>query len=202
MSNKETIGKKILQDLHMGMSDNALMEKYRLSYGELRGLYKSLFDAGQLKPADGPERVTSPSVGGSPGRTRRTSRRNGSVYDSSFMLPPDLDEDSRKTDRYDVDFDMPVYEAQRPEIQGRVVDITETGAQLTGVRAEVGSAITVVALGDTFSDIAPFEFQALCKWIKEEEPDGNCTGGFEITEISEESLFELRKLIQSIDLGI
>lgn len=199
MSNTETIGNKILQDLHVGMSDNALMEKYRLSYSELRGLYKSLFDTGLLGPAHEPELMTSQSVAGPRGLS---GRRIFSGSDSSFLLPPDLDENNRKTDRYDLDFDMPVYEAERPDIQGRVVDITENGAKLTGVHAEVGSAITIVALGDTFGDIAPFEFQALCKWIEDKEPHGNCTGGFEITEISEESLLELRKLVRSINLGI
>ncbi len=203
MTESESVRTELLHDLHTGMSDNALMEKYRLSYAQLRDLYKDLFDAGLLRPEKGSESMSlqhpmGPNVGSEvmiPGNEFRPP-------DSSRIVQRELYDDKRNEDRYDLDFDMPVYEISQPEVQGRVVDITERGARLSGVRAEVGEALTLVALGDTMSDIAPFEFQARCKWISDNEDETDGVSGFEITEISDESLNELRKLIHSIDLGI
>jgi hypothetical protein len=48
MSEKEQIATKVLRDLCSGMEDTDLMEKYELSYLELRGLYQELFRAGLL----------------------------------------------------------------------------------------------------------------------------------------------------------
>lgn len=202
MTESESVSTELLHDLHTGMSDNALMEKYRLSYAQLRDLYKDLFDAGLLRPEKGSESMSlqhpmGPNVGSEviPGNEVRPP-------DSSRRVQRELYDDKRNEDRYDLDFDMPVYEISQPEVQGRVVDITERGARLSGVRAEVGEALTLVALGDTMSDIAPFEFRARCKWISDNEDKTDGVSGFEITEISDESLSELRKLIHSIDLGI
>ena len=54
MSEKEQVARKVLRDLCSGMQDSALMEKYKLTYFELRSLYKELFDAGLLL---GPDRA-------------------------------------------------------------------------------------------------------------------------------------------------
>ncbi|MDQ7785267.1 MAG: hypothetical protein RDU20_20445 [Desulfomonilaceae bacterium] len=197
MTESESLETKLLHDLHTGMTDNALMEKYRLSYAQLRSLYKDLFDAGLLKPQHGSLMM---SVRNSKG-ARPGSRLPGSGP-SRGMIRAEGGDEQREADRCDLDFHMPIYEIGRPEVHGRVVDITERGARLSGVRAEVGQSLTLVALGDTLGDIAPFEFRALCKWNDHGVYDGDGVGGFEITEISDESLGELRKLIQSIDLGI
>lgn len=201
MTDFKTLGIHILQDLHMGLTDNALMEKYHLSYTELRSLYKELFDKGMLRPAEETELVPLPERDARDRLSREVGRTGDSYPEDSAQLPDGRDTDTRSEERYHLDFDMPVYEADRPDVQGRVVDITETGAKLAGVPAEIGKATTFVALGDTFGDIAPFEFGARCRWLREEH-DGECISGFEITEISEDGLRELKKLVQSIDLGI
>ena len=201
MPDSEQLENQILQDLHRGLTDNALMEKYAVSYAELRGLYKELFDSGRLTPASEKELLPLPRTSGSNRMTQRIPPPHYRCQESFPMRSEKGEKDHREDDRHHLDFEMPIYEAERPEVQGRVLDITEKGAKLTGLRAEVGEAINLVALGDTFGDIAPFEFKARCRWMKQEY-GGHWTSGFEITEISEEGLRELRKLVQSIDLGI
>ena len=202
MTESESIRSELLHDLHTGMTDNALMEKYHLSYARLRGLYKDLFDAGLLKPEQGSEEATLPQPKSPRVWSERIAGNEFGHSDPTSVVEREALGDKRKCDRHGLDFHMPVYEISQPEVQGRIVDITERGARLSGVRAEVGEALTLVALGDTLGDIAPFEFRALCRWIGQGEEESQEVSGFEITEISDENLGELRKLIQSIDLGI
>lgn len=58
--------KEVLKDIKAGMLDNALMNKYELSPGQLKSLKKKMVDAGYLKPPK-PEEVApaaeSPIVG-------------------------------------------------------------------------------------------------------------------------------------------
>ncbi len=198
----ESVRARLLDDLHMGMTDNALMEKYRLSYAELRSHFKDLFDAGLLGPEEGSELMSLPRARSQSVWRERIGGNEVRRPDPARGFQREVGNDKRKDDRYDLDFDMPVYAIGQPEVQGRVVDITESGARLTGIHAQIGEALTIVALGDALSDIAPFEFQAQCIWIGEPEDQGAGVSGFEVTAISDESLGELRKLIRSVNLKI
>ncbi|MFH1115653.1 MAG: PilZ domain-containing protein [Pseudomonadota bacterium] len=202
MPRSKSVRTRLLNDLHMGMTDNALMEKYRLSYSELRSHFKDLFDSGLLRPEEGSELMSFPRRNSQSVWRERIGGNEARRPDPARGFQTEVSNDKRKDDRYDLDFDMPVYAVGQPEVQGRVIDITESGARLWGVQAHVGEALTIVALGDTLSDIAPFEFQATCIWTDGRDDEGTGVGGFEITAISDESLEELRKLVRSINLKI
>ena len=80
-----------------------------------------------------------------------------------------------------------------------ILDITEKGLQLTGLLAEVGQYRSLLIRADEFHDIFPFAFDALCKWVEYE--DGENGVGFEIVDISETGLNELRKLIRLLTIN-
>jgi hypothetical protein len=60
VSKKKINAKEVLKDIKAGMLDNALMNKYELSPGQLKSLKKKLVDAGFLKPPE-PE-VVAPAA--------------------------------------------------------------------------------------------------------------------------------------------
>jgi hypothetical protein len=107
----------------------------------------------------------------------------------------------RETDRYVLDFDIPVYEEGSSEIQGRVHDITEKGIGIRGLSLKVDEVKTLVVLGDAFGVVAPFELRAICRWSGLDGNDGQYAAGFQILEISNEAMEELRKLIKLIAFG-
>jgi uncharacterized protein (DUF433 family) len=165
--------KEILQDISMGLSNDQLMEKYRLSPAMLQKVCKKLLDA----------RVVT----------------RDQLF-SSFLEATIVGDVIRDRPRSYLDFDLPVYEAQHPEIVGRLRDISEDGVGLEGIESKIGAIQKFVVLGDLFGEIAPFEFQARCRWFTQAQAGETCIGGYEITQISEEANLELDKLIRLVTL--
>jgi len=178
MFQRDALADNVLRDLRAGMDDTALMDKYQLSYMELRTLYHELFNAGRLLPSqpngDLPEREES--------RPRRIE-----------VL--ELASSRRELDRYRLYFDISVYELDRPEVVGTVCDVTENGLGLVGVAAEVDEVKTLVVEGDTFCDVAPFEVQARCCWTEKDHETDEVRAGFVITDITTYDRRQLDKLI-------
>jgi hypothetical protein len=204
MRGDQELRRRILSDLCSGMHDTALMEKYGLSYGELRSLYKDLFDTGLLTPA----RISTFAKNNDSPNDRISDHRHASTGKalhssaSLFRSATESAKDRRRRHRYHTTtIQIPVYDRDKPEIHGLIREINETGARLAGLEAEVGDVRTIVALGDTTGEIAPFEFQARCRWTETSAADGRQVTGFEITDISDENLHQLRKLIDAAVWG-
>ena len=85
-------------------------------------------------------------------------------------------------------------------MEGWITDITEEGLQLTGMPAEVGQSRSLLIRADEFHDIFPFAFDAKCKWVHTDDVNETLVG-FEIVDISETGLEELRKLIQLLTIN-
>jgi uncharacterized protein (DUF433 family) len=64
--------------------------------------------------------------------------------------------------------------------------LTRAGVGILGITAQIGEVKTIVVLGDKFGLVAPFEFQAECRWTGTQEPHGDPCAGFRITEISDQ----------------
>jgi hypothetical protein len=168
--------REIVSDIKGGMTDPQLMSKYQIDRTALQALFKKLLD---LKA------VTRDTLFGEVGLDHGTS------------VPANI----RESSRYVLDFDIPVYEVGFPETQGRVHDITEKGVGIRGLHHKVNDVRTLVVLGDAFGVVAPFEFRAICRWSAMDEQEGKYAAGFQIGDISESSLEELRKLIKLIAFG-
>lgn len=167
--------RQFLKDVQSGMSKPALMEKYGISSRTLQRLCKKLLEARAL-----PHEHSEWELG----------------MESTTMVQENI----RKVQRNYVDFDLPVYEENDPEIHGKVRDITEEGVGILGLETGVDQVKKLVILGDFFGEVAPFEFEATCRWAKRIGPLGELRAGFQITFISEPDLRELRKLIHLIML--
>ncbi|HMK37075.1 MAG TPA: PilZ domain-containing protein [Desulfomonilaceae bacterium] len=220
MAARRVRAKEVLQDIRSGMDDPALMEKYHLTPQGLQKLFKDLVGAGLW-----PERrhVNAKDVlrdiRSGVGRTELMEKHGLSfrglqalvtlLVDAGVVKRNELYGELRLADdtvvpaeirafeRYYLDFETPVYESGSPELCGKVLDITEVGVGLTGIEAEVNEIKRLVVLGDPFGEAAPFEFNAKCRWTSREK-DGACIAGFQITDIAENDLEELRKLINLV----
>ncbi|MEW6350347.1 MAG: PilZ domain-containing protein [Thermodesulfobacteriota bacterium] len=162
--------KDILADINAGFSNAALMEKYCLSAKGLRSALSQLVEAGCLASDD----VTT-------------------------ALPEDyhqtLSDLMRKQDRYYIDFELLVCEADNPENRGVLRDINEEGLRVSGISAAVDEVTVLVILGDEFGGIGPFEVEAQCKWTRKQAKTLAPQAGFRITRASGESQDALRRLI-------
>lgn len=96
-----------------------------------------------------------------------------------------------------IPYSVPVFEKKDLKKKGMLRDITENGLGIRGLRTEVGETKTFVIAPTDFLDIDPLVFDAQCRWTKRDR-NGEYLAGFEITDISEPSLRELRKLIRFI----
>jgi Mor family transcriptional regulator len=166
---------KILADVQAGLNESELMRKYELSEEALKQVSKKLLDArGKRTRAQGPE--------------------------TCIIEPTDLLATGEFV-RHDVDFELPVYEANRPEIHGMVRDISEEGVSVEGIEAKEGDLKTLVILGDEFGEVSSFEFEGYCRWCFADPTDATVVSGFAIHKISERDRLELRKLIRVLTVG-
>jgi len=219
---------EVLKDIRTGMDENALRLKYKLSINGLKMLYKKLIEAGVLQPDLSPVRRRLNLKEILSDITRGVSQADlMEKYDlSAEMLrkvsqkllaargirtvadgPDTVIEEcpdyiaTRELVRHEVDFDLPVYEASRPDMHGMVQDVSEEGLGLAGIQANVGDVKTLVVMGDEFGEFSSFEFQGYCRWGFTDAEDGTSLTGFAISKISKSDLEELRKLVRLVTLG-
>jgi len=163
-----------VDDIRSGMSQVALMEKYGLSSRGLVSAYRKLVDAGILEPEEAPENLERDEV--------------------------EVVEELRQEARCYLDFELPVIDVGSSDVQGRIRDITVGGLGVIGVPAEVDEVKTFMVYHEKFALIKPFLIEARCRWAKREGQNGHCVAGFEITNMSEKDLEQLRKLVKIISL--
>jgi hypothetical protein len=174
---KRQIGlRNFINDIRRGLTRIDLTDKYGLTSRELHRAFGKLVEVGAVAVSELPEKLPSQYV----------------------TLAQD---NIRDLFRQEIDFELPVYEATEPDVFGKIRDITLEGVGLTGVKARVGEVKRFVALGDYFGAVGPFEFEAKCRWFKRGTSERGYFSGFQITDISEEDIRELRKLIRVISIG-
>jgi hypothetical protein len=169
---REIIAKDFVNDLRSGMNDSELRGKYNLSAQGLQSAFKKLLEVKAVR--------TSEVFG-------RVSLEDDTVAIATTRLLP----------RDELEFPFPIYlcEGTRPTVKGVIKDITEKGLKLSGIEAKLDEVKTFAIPSDKFSQVDPFAFRAICRWVDE---DG-CTG-FQIVQISERGTGELQKLIRFLTL--
>lgn len=166
---------KILGDIHAGMGDVPIMEKYGLSprlYGRIldrlrnAGAISSDHLAGRLSASDSP----------SDNSEKRAQKRN-------YVLYP-----------------IAVYDANNPVNYGALNDITETGFQVQGMNVEVDEIGTYMIRSDALAVHSPFTLDAICRWVRMDEETRQLISGFEIAAIPREGQKELSRLIELVSV--
>ena len=176
MRQKRTIkAKEIVSDIRSGMINRQLMDKYDVSLAKLQNIFRMLLDAHALEQRELEPLLSIPHERLDIGKRRRLER--------NFVFVR-----------------LPIYDLENLVNGGEVVDITETGFQVTGIATKAGEIKEFLIQADYFADIYPFTFESQCQWASRNE-DGQLVAGFKITSISEGALEELRKLNSMLTLS-
>ena len=150
------------------------MEKYNLSPEGLGKAFATLVEAAALSQAE-------------------LDRRSVFQTDSVFI------ECLRELPRHYLAITVNIFEAARPDKRGLLRDVTDKGIGIIGIEATSGATKGFLIPTDRFFDGDPIEFQARCIWAKK-DAGGEWTAGFQITNISERCLDDLRRLIHALSL--
>jgi len=164
----------VLADIRAGMSQSDLLKKYDISESVFRQLSKKLLAAQGIRLATDAETV--------------------------IMDPVEFPATSELV-RHEIDFDLPAYEADRPETFGMVREVSEESMSVAGIDAAVGDTKTLVVLGDELGQFSSFESDGSCLWLFADAEEGTCLAGFAISKISKSDAQELRKLLRVLASG-
>jgi hypothetical protein len=162
--------KDFILNINSGMSDEELMQKYKLSYKGLQSVYNKLLDA-QLIDRD----MILDRLKDSP--------------ESTY---------SRRIERKEIFIPLPLREIGKA-FKGQVLDISLRGVGAKGIPAEVGQRKHLLVLADDFFTLRKFSFFARCRWAKENIESAESLAGFEIVSISPADLENLKRMIETFD---
>ena len=174
--------KEFVQNMRSGTDNKQLMRKYGLSREELYMILTKLLVAKAINPS---ELVAQLLVDFKPGEE-----------DDRMVMP----QDQRTITRYYLDYPLAIQEAAHPDNKGVIINITEEGVGLKGIKAERGSRMTFVIPAYGFQQFKTIMFQAVCRWVKKSEGDGEYISGFKIVERTEKNMIEFQKLIDVVAL--
>ncbi len=178
MTEKRKISaREVIFDTRKGMTNNDLMHKYGLSPRGLASVFKKLLAAHIILEEELEGRIPVVAADTVEVEKARAMSRNYPVVT------------------------LPVYDIDDITTDGQIMDITERGLQVLGLNALVGDRKSLLIQADDFADVYPFVFEAECRWVRSDPEIQAVVAGFEITNISDGGLQELRKLIPQLTLG-
>ncbi len=174
MGEKRAInGKEFVADIRSGMTDSDLMKKYLLTNTGIQKVFRKLI---------GLKMLTEEEIDGRPQTDQQAAPQAA----------------ARRFPRYRLNFDLPVFDQDRPLTVGTVRDITEKGVGVDGISAKEGERKILVVGPALRYEIPQFALEAVCRWTRDEKPKGGSRAGFEVIALSERSLEGLRKLISRL----
>jgi hypothetical protein len=176
MSKRQITAEEVLEAIRSDMIDSEIMQKYQVTAKELRDVYRALCES---KSVDIAEMYCRPVY-----------------WDNNVDLEP-----RREFPRLLLAFILPVHDRDNLDARGIVADVTEKGMKLEGMKSNVGEKRRLTVNPTRFGDMDPIDFEAECRWSKTEGPDQRPVAGFQITEISDGALHELRRFIRFVTTG-
>ena len=165
--------RELVTDIWQGKSNSQLMEKYRLTPKELRRAFEKLID---IEGVDFTALYRPPI-------SPETSAGNDS---------------GRQNPRHSIAFKVPIHESHSPEVRGAVRDISEYGFGVSGINATPGEIMSFVILPKHPSGIGRIELDAECRWSNTENGTSEPVAGFRTTNITDQNLVGLRKLVEFV----
>jgi PilZ domain len=213
------IEKEIVKDIARGMSDSELTQKYDLSRDQLRSIFKQLADA-RAKRIQALARdlrsemarselmtkyqLSSETLASSLKRLLKENAITSAEFETFRCFDDEriTERDSRGALRNSPIPVVTICEAGKPGTRYQVRDISENGIGIIGIKARIDEMKSLAVVGDEFGEIAPFEFEAQCRWARELKPDEKDCAGFRITAINEQDLLRLREFIRGFTFGL
>jgi uncharacterized protein (DUF433 family) len=213
-------GREIVEDICAGKTRWELMEKYELSYGELRQAVSIILREREriaqqlaedvkvgMRESDLLEKYQMSKSGLDAALNQLL--KEGSVVSadirdrvSSNGTAQGAESERRDSARRSPGLSVAVQDDKNPDTMGIVRDISEKGLAVRGIEANVGEIKRLAILGDDSGYIDPFELEVECRWVGKDGGDKDPVAGFRITGMSAEGLESLRMFIHLIDLGV
>lgn len=162
---------EIMGDIQARLSDTQIASKYDLSEKQLQTLFRRLLDYGVLSPFE---------------------FQAWAIFCNKTVSLKNI----RLFRRDTVNFSLPVYNADDPEDRGTVLDISENGIGVKGIRVSVNDIKTLVIPTEQFLGLPPLVFEARCVWANG-ELNSNSRCGFYLIDASAKIWQELRKYVRS-----
>jgi hypothetical protein len=173
VAEREIKAKELVNDIVSGLGDTELMRKYKLTFRGLQSVFRKLVDVGIVNEAALEGRLVPPLNAETTVITR---------------LP-----------RKDIYVPLPVQDVDNPDVLGIVVNISERGLGVKGLKAEVEEIKKLAIKPDKFLELKTVTFKAKCRWVKPNDDPQEILSGFETVSIAHEELEELKNLIETMD---
>jgi hypothetical protein len=165
----------IIRDLRSGMTVSQLMDKYRISLKALRFIFRRLLNAGAI--------------------TNDELTAQAALYRDAAHL-----KGVRKWLRTTANFPVRIYDSGSPFTTGYVLNISEKGICVKGIKSAAGEVKNLIVRSGAFGEGHSFVLEGKCRWVNTEQLSGKeWVAGFEITNISNLDSGELRKLIRYVE---
>jgi len=153
-------GKEVITDLRAGLTPAELMAKYQLSPAGLRKIFRIILDASIMNKEE---------IESLPGLYKVAPGTKG----------------LRRYPRKRIDFPFWVYAGIDQHEAARILDISERGIKIIGMRIKPGDVGTFVARFGVPGAGQPVVFEAVCRWVDDTDKDTKqWVAGLEITRIS------------------
>jgi hypothetical protein len=164
---------KLINDIHGGLTDAELMEKYHLSAAELRRRLLQLMSDNAVNSAD--------------------------VYWRPILYDYEAsDDDRRATPRYPLELLLPVNQIGSPEpASGFLIDINEKGGCVKGMNPPLGDKVRLRIEPGALASANEIIVDVAFRWVQR-VGDADFLAGFQILAISERDSSLLRELIRTI----
>jgi hypothetical protein len=173
VAEREIKAKELVNDIVSGLGDTELMHKYKLTFRGLQSVLRKLVDLGIVEEAALDGRLVPPLNAETTVITR---------------LP-----------RKDIYVPLPVQDVDNPDVLGIVVNISERGLGVKGLKAEVEETKKLIIKPDKFLELNAVTLKAKCRWVKPNDDPQEILAGFETVAINQDQLQELKNLIETIE---
>jgi uncharacterized protein (DUF433 family) len=161
---------KIVKDVLSGRTAHELMSDYDLTATLLRDLSRQLLESKHL---------------------RRDQLGRELLLRMDAAVPSEIRSEAREI----VDFDVDVFESERSNMVGKVLDVSAKGLRVIGIPSAPSEIKRLNISGDVLGQYESFEFEAQCRWTKGALHSKDFVSGYTIISITEHDYRELAKLI-------
>lgn len=152
---------EFVKDFFAGTTDEGLARKYRLSASELREVFRSLLDA----------------------RTITSMEFESWQIFHNISIPLRI----RLYPRTTLTVPHPIHEAANPDNRGLIINCSEYGIGVRGLRCQVDRVMNLVIPPNSIPRSRPATIQARCKWIACTEGCDEPESGFYVVVVNEMS---------------
>ena len=170
---RRIVAKEVVEDLRSGMSEPALMEKYRLSAKSLQRLFERLVDSNVIGHAELYELSESYRA--------KTDGYKGRSYNRAYLTVP-----------------VPIIDTQT-FASGLLRDISREGFRVVGIESNVGDVKTFEIPMDIFMQSDPLLVVGECRWVaKKGQEKQYIVAGYKMTNFTGSEETAVRRFISNL----